>query len=113
MRSRGQSCAGLEAHCGAVAALGQFALERAPQVVDFLLVDEQVAVARDAELVATDHLHAGKQLRHELLDDADRERKRDAAAFAGTRTMRGSERGACTTARSVSRPKASLPLSAR
>ena len=31
---------GLEPHRGAVAALGQFALERAAQVVDFFLVDD-------------------------------------------------------------------------
>src|SRR2546427_8514934 len=34
--------------------LRQLALERAPQVVDLLLVDEQVAVARDAELVRSE-----------------------------------------------------------
>src|SRR5438132_4664848 len=41
------------------AAVHELALERAPQVVDLLLVDEQVAVAGDAELVAADHLDAG------------------------------------------------------
>ena len=40
----------------------ELALERAAQVVDFFLVDEQVAVAGDAELVAADHLDAGEQL---------------------------------------------------
>ena len=60
--SSGQSLRGLQPHRRAVAAVRELALERAAQVVDLLLVDEQVAVARDAELVAADHLDAGEQL---------------------------------------------------
>ena len=36
----------------------ELAFERAAQVVDFFIVDEQIAVARHAELVAAEHLHA-------------------------------------------------------
>ncbi len=41
-----------EPHGGAIAAMRQLAFERAAQVVDFFVVDEQVAVAGDPELVA-------------------------------------------------------------
>ena len=50
----------LEPHGRAVAALEQLALERVHQVVDVLVVDEQIAVARDAELIAAVDLHAGE-----------------------------------------------------
>ena len=42
-------------------ALRQFALNLGAQVLDLFLVDEQIAVARDAELVAAEHLHPGKE----------------------------------------------------
>jgi hypothetical protein len=71
---------GLQAHRGAVATVGELALEGAPQVIDFLLVDEQVAVARDAELVAADHLDAAEELGHEGLHD----RRQEHAAPPGT-----------------------------
>ena len=101
---------GLEPHRGAVAALRELALERAAQVVDFLLVDEQVAVARDAELVAAEHLHAREQPRRTKASTmADSSTKRRRPPPSGSGTMRGSERGACTIASSLSRPKASLP----
>ena len=40
--------------------MGEFAFERAAQVVDFFVVDEQIAVARHAELVAAEHFHAAR-----------------------------------------------------
>ncbi len=39
----------LQPHGGAIAALRQLAFQRAAQIVHFLVIDEQVAVARDAE----------------------------------------------------------------
>ena len=65
----------------AVAARGELALDGAQQVVDFLLLDEQVAVARDPELVAAAHAHAGEQLGHEGLDDGAEEHEMAAAEF--------------------------------
>ncbi len=50
----------LEPHRRAVAARDQLALERPLQVIDFLWVDVQVAVARHAELVAAGDLHAAE-----------------------------------------------------
>ena len=50
--SAGQSLRGLKAHGIAVAAVRELTLERPAQVIDLLLVHEQVAVAREAELVA-------------------------------------------------------------
>jgi hypothetical protein len=44
--------------------LRQFALQRDAQVLHLFLVHEQVAVARDAELVGAEHLHAREQLAH-------------------------------------------------
>ena len=63
----------------------EFAFERAAQVVDFFVVDEQVAVARDAELVAAEHLHAGEQLGHELLHDAGQQHETLAPVRVGQR----------------------------
>ncbi len=73
----------LEAHRGAVATMRQFAFERAAQVVDFFVVDEQVAVARHAELVAAEHFHAREQLGHELLHDAGQQHETLAPVFLG------------------------------
>ena len=53
----------LEAHGVAEVALRQLALQRGAQVLHVLLVDEEVAVARDAELVAAEHLHARRRAR--------------------------------------------------
>ena len=39
-------------------ALRQFTLDACPQVLDFFLVDEKIAVAGHTELVAAEHLHA-------------------------------------------------------
>ena len=47
-----------QAHAVAEVALRQFALQRDAKVLDFFVVDEQVRVARDAELVAAQHVHA-------------------------------------------------------
>ena len=49
-----------EAHGVAEVALRQFALQRGAQVLHFLVIDEQVGVAGDAELVAAEHVHAGE-----------------------------------------------------
>ena len=54
----------LQSHRVAEVALLQLALERGAQVLDLFLVDEEVGVARDAELVATEHVHAGEQFGH-------------------------------------------------
>ena len=43
------------------------------QVLDLLLVDEEVGVARDAELVAAQHVHAGEQLAHVRVQDRGQE----------------------------------------
>ncbi len=66
-------------------ALRQFALDLGAQVLDFFLVDEQVAVAGDAKLVATEHLHAGKQFMHELVQDR---RQEDEGILAGAQFAR-------------------------
>ena len=73
---------GLEPHRRAVAALREFALERAAQVVDFFVVDVQVAVARQAELIAAQHLHPAEQPGDEGFDDG-RQRHQPLAAVGG------------------------------
>src|SRR5579859_2973251 len=57
----------------AVAPRGQFAFDGTQQVVNFFLLDEQIAVAGDTKLVAAAHLHAGEQGRYERLDDGTQE----------------------------------------
>ena len=59
----------LEPDRRAIASLREFAFERAAQVLRFLLVDEQVAVAGQAEGMAFEDPHAVEQARHEFLDD--------------------------------------------
>ena len=76
---------GLEPYRRAVAALRQFALERAAQVIDFFIVDEQVAVARQAELIAAQHLHAFEQVRHQGFDDGGQRDEAPARAAVGQR----------------------------
>jgi hypothetical protein len=49
-----------ETHGVAEVALRQFALQLGAQVGDFFLVDEEVGIARGAELVAAEHGHAGE-----------------------------------------------------
>ena len=51
-----------QAHRRAQVALRQLALQRGAQVLHFLFVDEQVAVAGDAKLVAAAHAHAREHL---------------------------------------------------
>ena len=68
-----------EAHGVAEVALRQFALQLGAQVLDFFLVDEEVGIARDAELVAAEHLHAGEQFADEFVQDR---RQEDEAVFA-------------------------------
>ena len=74
---------GLQSHRIAEAARGEFAFDGAQQVIDFFLLDEQVAVARDPELVAAAHVHAGEQLRNERLDDGAQEHEVAAAELVG------------------------------
>ena len=92
----------------------ELAFERAQQVVDFFVVDEQVAVARDAELVQPSTSMPANSLCDERVQMPTRAgRIACRPVDCGQRTMRGSERGACTMASPVSRPNASLPRAAR
>ena len=101
---------GLQAHGIAVAARRQFALDRAQQVVDLLLLDEQVAVARHAELVAAAHAACRANSRDTKASTiVPRNTKWRLPNSSGSRIRRGSERGACTTARPLLRPKPSSP----
>ena len=54
-----------QTHGIAEMALRQFALNLDAQILGLFFVDEQVAVARDAKLMAAEHLHAGKQFADE------------------------------------------------
>ncbi len=54
--------ADLDTHGGAVAARLQLAFEYVDEVRDFLLVNVEIGIARDAELVATLGAQAGEQL---------------------------------------------------
>ena len=76
---------GLQPHRRAVAAMGQLTFERAAQVVHFLVIDEQVAVARQSELVTTEHLHAREQPGDECLDDGGQGHQPLVAARRGQR----------------------------
>ena len=51
----------LESHSRAVAARHEFTLKGALQVVDFLGIDIQVAVAGDTELKAASYVHAAEK----------------------------------------------------
>ncbi|GHU14497.1 hypothetical protein AGMMS50225_26450 [Betaproteobacteria bacterium] len=51
-----------EAHGVAVMALVQLAGERGAQILDLLFVDEEIGIARDAELIAAVDAHAAEQL---------------------------------------------------
>ena len=70
----------LESHRVAVAAFEQLALERVLQIVHVLVVDEQIAVACDAELIAAVDLHAREQLIDERVDNGREEHE---IRFAG------------------------------
>ncbi len=63
----------------------KLAFERAAQVVDFFVVDEQVAVAGHAELIAAEHFHAGEEFGHELLHDAGQQHEALVTIFFGQR----------------------------
>ena len=56
---------GFESHGSAITSLRQFAFDGAQQVVDFFVVDEQIAVARHSELPGTLDRHPAEQLRNE------------------------------------------------
>ncbi|MCY1229563.1 hypothetical protein D9M72_419320 [compost metagenome] len=58
-----------QAHRVAEMARGQLALQRLAQVGDLVFRDEQVRVARDAELVAAVHGNGREQLMHEALHE--------------------------------------------
>jgi len=83
--SLGQSLEVSSRTAAPVAAVRQLALERAPQVVDLFLVDEQVAVTRDAELVAADHLDAGDSLCTKACTMLESNTQAAGHAFAGQR----------------------------
>ncbi len=68
----------LEADGVAEVPLRQLALQRAAQVLHVLLVDEEVAVARDPELVAAERVHAREELLHVLVQDRGQEHERRA-----------------------------------
>ena len=59
----------LQADRCAVTALRQFAFDGAQQVVDFFIVDEQIAVARHAELPCAFNRHPAEQLSDERRND--------------------------------------------
>ena len=104
----------LQAHRAQVAAADEFVAQGEREVLDFLLVDDQLGVARDAELVRALDLHAGEQLVDEGRQHRGQEHEVVSAppeTSGGSWMMRGSERGARTIARWPSRPNASLPLS--
>ena len=71
----------LEPHRLAEAALRQLALQRGAQVLHLFLVHVQIAVARDAELVAAQHLHAREQLADVRVDH--RRQEHEAVVAAG------------------------------
>ncbi len=70
-----------EAYRVAEVARGQLALQRDTQVGDFVFVDEQLAVARDAKLVAALH----DELREQFADEALHERAQQHEAVLETR----------------------------
>ena len=103
-----------QAHGVAEMALRQLALQRGAQVLDFLVVDEQVGVARDAELVAAEHVHAGEQLADVAMQD--RRQEDEAVVDAGElpRQLDHARQGARRLddgGAAELRPKASLPSS--
>src|ERR1044072_7394498 len=59
----------LEAHGVAEVPVQELALERGVQVLDLLLVDEEVGVARHPELVAALGVHPGEELAHVRVQD--------------------------------------------
>ena len=59
---------GFQAHRSTITTMGQLTLQGAPQVLDFFIVDKQIAIAGHAELIAAAHSHAGKQQVHKGFD---------------------------------------------
>ena len=95
----------LQPHGRAAAALAHLFLDGLEQVLDLVVVDLDVAVARDAEDGIVFDLHAGEQLRQVHADDGFQRREdvtRRLAGSAGSGTKRGSTPGTCTTANSFS-----------
>src|SRR5882672_11692 len=72
-----------QSHCIAEAARGEFAFDGAQQIVDFFLLDEQGAVARDPKLVTAAHVHPGEQPGDEGLDYGAQEYEVAAAELVG------------------------------
>ena len=62
-----------QAHGVAEVALRQFALQCDAQILHLFVIDEQVGVARDAELVTAQHVHAGKQFADAGMQDRGEE----------------------------------------
>jgi len=94
-------------------ALRQFTLQGQAEIFDFFLIDEQIGIARNPELIAAPHFHAGEQLAYVRVQDGGEENEVVIAGgdARGSFMTRGSTRGACTMARCESRPKASRPES--
>ena len=102
---------GLEAHRDAITALEELAFERCHQVVDVLVVDEKIAVARDAELVAAVDLHAGEQLIDERVNDRRQEHEVRLAGALQRRRQRDQPRQRARRLhdRAAARPAESIP----
>src|SRR5205085_10140259 len=66
----------LEAYGVAEVPVQELALERRVQVLDLLLVHEEIGIARHAELVAADHVHAGEELADVRVQDRGEEDER-------------------------------------
>jgi hypothetical protein len=86
-------------------ALRQLALERLAQVLHLLLLDEEVGVARHAELVAPEHVHAREELAHVLVQDRGEEDE----VVAALSDPLGKARGARKHARGLHDGHARIP----
>jgi hypothetical protein len=73
-----------QAHRVAEMPVEELPLQRGVQVLDLFLFDEQVRVARHAELVAALDIHAGEQLPHVRVEDRGQEHE-CVLGFAGER----------------------------
>lgn len=58
-----------ESHAVTITARGQLAFQRALEIINFLVVDKQIAVPGHPELVTAEHIHARKEFAHELMND--------------------------------------------
>ena len=108
---RGAGFGNFEAHRRSELPLRQLALQRLAQVLDFLLVDPQVGVARHAELRVVDDVATGKSSCRWawITDDSITKSLSPPLTSGGILMIRGSTRGALTIAIPVSRPNASCP----